>query len=500
MVAVNGPANAWVHVVCVIWTPETTFMDKDALRDPSLGAVFEKRRKLKCNVCLSRGHAAIQCCIPCCSVAFNVPCAMDAGYVFEIKDAGDDVKLKAYCGTHRPPVFSRIELGRAIHTLPASVRQGVCASALACGGSVAPSASGARATPGQGDAMGGDSGDEGEGEEEDSGELLCVCRRTYAQDSSFMVECDSGSGGCGGWFHPPCLGLAPCTAHGLDSCLVVRTKETLYGPVYSRGDHVDITGTFTCPACYHAHAHAHATSSPVVTLATVATGAGTLASLAPCQGVALDAETQLGEVGQGGRGGGALDACVDPCGGSSGGAGGGAGGGACGPSSAARCNPSPFCPPAATPTNSCVTPETTGTAQAGHTQRPRRSGGGSQAPISAFFAPRSACQPSSAVVPTGRSSRRSGENSVPGTATLACASGRRSGDRGTLKRKPEGALPQAGAMASDDASTGNTKRRGPADPEFPDAADVPGEGRDGEGSPPPLRPAPSRTRPRRGVL
>ena len=97
-------------------------MDKDALRDPSLGAVFEKRRKLKCNVCFSRGHAAIQCCIPCCSVAFNVPCAMDAGYVFEIKDAGDDVKLKAYCGTHRPPVFSRIELG---------VR---CASLAACGG------------------------------------------------------------------------------------------------------------------------------------------------------------------------------------------------------------------------------------------------------------------------------------------------------------------------------------------------------------------------------
>ncbi len=395
----------------------------------------------------------------------------------------------------RPQPLSGVRLfvvpQRPIHALPPSVRlpqSAVCAGPNGWCGGASGGAAGSRSTVDHGDARAASDDEDGE-----SGELLCVCRRTYTEDPSFMVECDSDAGGCGGWFHPPCLGLAPCTAHGVETCLVVRTRETLYGTLYARGEHVDITGTFTCPACYHSRAGGGKGSCA---LAGAAWGGGPMPLAAPgeaspsCGGACPASAGATSGVAAGGAASpssvaafGGVGASVD--------AGSGSGSGAGYEGSrlidAAPANNS--APPqgavsavtlvaasavaSATPTPSCVTPEPTQ-----GSQRPRRTAC-TQAPISAFFG---SCAPASVA---HRPTRRSGENSVPPAPALASGSGAAGPGpgrpRGVLKRKagPGGPCGDGGGGGDGGSLVGGC-----------------GTGTSGDGG----DTAPTRCRPKRGVL
>jgi hypothetical protein len=44
-------------------------------------------------------------------------------------------------------------------------------------------------------------------------ELFCICQKPAMNDDELWVSCD----GCGGWFHPECVGLDPNDVHLLPS-------------------------------------------------------------------------------------------------------------------------------------------------------------------------------------------------------------------------------------------------------------------------------------------
>jgi hypothetical protein len=69
--------NAWVHPICVLFTPELTVDDR-SLRANNLDKLDPDRSSLSCLICRRQGGSCVQCCFPSCLVAIHPYCAFRA--------------------------------------------------------------------------------------------------------------------------------------------------------------------------------------------------------------------------------------------------------------------------------------------------------------------------------------------------------------------------------------------------------------------------------------
>ena len=105
--------GVWAHTCCIIWTPETLFLDPDHVHLPSsksIKSIATKKRKAACVICNIQGQGS---CIPCdyhaCKNYMHIWCAMNRHnmegvkckmIMREDKKLANGIKLLCYCPTH----------------------------------------------------------------------------------------------------------------------------------------------------------------------------------------------------------------------------------------------------------------------------------------------------------------------------------------------------------------------------------------------------------------
>lgn len=98
----NG--TQWVHTLCALWVPETTFADAEGSMTPvqRLHKVDPRRVALRCCICKTRGWSAVQCASGSCPRPFHVTCAAlsNTKMVMELDAATDTVTRRMLCSLH----------------------------------------------------------------------------------------------------------------------------------------------------------------------------------------------------------------------------------------------------------------------------------------------------------------------------------------------------------------------------------------------------------------
>ena len=90
----------WVHLLCVLWTPNATLENGQTMEPAVISNVDPKREKLKCIICnLANNGTCIQCRKGQCPVAYHVTCARKWKLLLPMKGTTD---LSHYCPTHLP--------------------------------------------------------------------------------------------------------------------------------------------------------------------------------------------------------------------------------------------------------------------------------------------------------------------------------------------------------------------------------------------------------------
>ena len=97
--SVSNPSAVWVHVFCAIHLSGVVIRDKERVEGIYIGAVEPRRFRLKCEVCLTRNGACIQCSHKKCPAAFHPECAKSL-FLYTRDKYGSSEDNAVYCVQH----------------------------------------------------------------------------------------------------------------------------------------------------------------------------------------------------------------------------------------------------------------------------------------------------------------------------------------------------------------------------------------------------------------
>ncbi|KAL1924028.1 uncharacterized protein VTP21DRAFT_7063 [Calcarisporiella thermophila] len=101
----EDPSQGWVHIVCALWMPGSSFHDRERLDSISLKGVPAKRWGLTCSICADPEKARVGACLQCdaggCRKSFHVSCAEAYSLTEVIEDTPEmSDPYFVYCKQH----------------------------------------------------------------------------------------------------------------------------------------------------------------------------------------------------------------------------------------------------------------------------------------------------------------------------------------------------------------------------------------------------------------